>query len=157
MNGGRPSYATPCAPSSNARPTAPPGVLAHPERVLRAVAGAATRKEQKRGARKSPLTGKRAPGDVRQGQGLAGNTPTPRIRWVVDTGASRHIVPPQAAGSHVRPTDVKVETANGVVPAAGIATVPAPELGRSVNAPVLQQSPCLLSAGALVRGGYTIS
>ena len=57
----------------------------------------------------------------------------------------------------MRPTDAKVETANGVVPADGVATVPVPALGHSVDALVLQRSPCLLSAGALVRSGYALA
>ena len=73
------------------------------------------------------------------------------MRWVVEAGASRHVVPLQAAGSRVQSTDPKVETPNGMVPAAGLATVLVPAPGHSVDALVLQHCPCLLSAGALVR------
>ena len=95
------------------------------------------------GASKSPLPGKHAQAAGRQ-------------RWVVDTGASSHVVPHHAAGALVRPMSTKVETANGVVPAAGVATVTVPALGHVVEALVLQHSPCLLSAGALVRSGYAV-
>ena len=36
-------------------------------------------------------------------------------------------------GDRVRPTNAKVETADGVVPAAGIATVPVLATGHSVD------------------------
>ena len=57
----------------------------------------------------------------------------------------------------MRPASIDVETANGTVPAQGVATVDVPALGHSVDALVLQSSPCLLSAGALVRSGYSLS
>ena len=76
-------------------------------------------------------------------------------RWVVDTGASRHICPRSAAESAIRPRCVSVETANGKVVAAGEATVRVPALGQ-VDALILDDAPRLLSVSMLVRDGYTL-
>ena len=135
----------------------PRGERATHERVLQAVTGTATQRKQDRDARESPQPGKRANSGLWPCREQAGSAGPPRICWAVGAGASRHVVPPQAAGSQLRPTDVKVQTANGVVPAAGIATVPVPDLGHSLDALVLQHSPCFLCAGGLVCSGYTFS
>ena len=75
--------------------------------------------------------------------------------WVVDTGASRHICPRSAARNRIRPHSVSVETANGVVTSAGVATVSVPTLG-DMEALVLDDAPRLLSVSMLVRDGYTL-
>ena len=76
--------------------------------------------------------------------------------WVVDTGASRHVCSPTVAGSALQPSDVTVENANGTVRVAGEAHVRVPGLRSIVPALVMEQSPCLLSAGQLVRRGYSL-
>ena len=73
--------------------------------------------------------------------------------WVVDTGASRNICPPDAASGRMRPSDAIVETANGTVRAIGEATVAVPGLGAAVKAIVLPGAPRLLSASGLVEAG----
>ena len=75
--------------------------------------------------------------------------------WVVDTGASRHIYLRSAASDKITPRCVNVETANGVVSAAGETTVAAPGLGTK-QALVLDDAPRLLSVGLLVRDGYAL-
>ena len=78
------------------------------------------------------------------------------VRWVVDTGASRHVCSPDVAARSLRPSDVAVETANGRVTAVGEATVHVPALGVTVDALVLENAPCLLSAGQLAEQGYEL-
>ena len=80
----------------------------------------------------------------------------PGQEWVVDTGASRHVCPPSAATNGIRNSDIRVETANGVVKAIGETSIFVPSLGRTVAAVVLPGTPRLLSAGALVSAGYEL-
>ena len=56
----------------------------------------------------------------------------------------------------MRPYKAIIETANGKVASLGMATVEVPGLGRSVDAVVIQDAPCLLSAGCLVKEGYEL-
>ena len=77
-------------------------------------------------------------------------------RWVVDTGASRHVCHPGAVAGAVRPTEAIVETANGTVRAAGTTIVPVSQLDHAVEAVILPGAPCLLSAGSLVARGYAL-
>ena len=93
---------------------------------------------------------------VQVAQEQAGQRGAQRQAWVVDTGASRHVCPPAAAGPAIEPCETAVETANGRVAAVGRSTVRVSGLGDDVDALVLKDAPCLLSAGQLVRQGYEL-
>ena len=98
----------------------------------------------------------------RRGRAAAAREKVKRVRspppaeWVVDTGASSHICPPSATQGAQRAARCLVETANGIVAAAGRATVYVPGVRSAVEAVVLPKSPCLLSMGLLAQRGYEL-
>ena len=113
----------------------------HPSGSLAPSARTTKRRKQRRRARAANC-------------GAEGRVARAATEWVVDTGASRHVCPPAAALSGMRPSKCAVETANGKVGALGEATVYVPGIQTTVDAVVLSKSPCLLSVGMLVQQGY---
>ena len=76
--------------------------------------------------------------------------------WVVDTGASRHVCPPAAACGPMRPTRMRVDTANGTIAADGEATAHVAGLQGDVDVVVMVGAPKLLSVGQLVQQGHAL-
>ena len=57
--------------------------------------------------------------------------------WVADTGASKHVCPPQSVNQRIRPTRLLVDTANGAVAAVGESVANVAALEEDVDVVVM--------------------
>ena len=76
--------------------------------------------------------------------------------WILDTGASNHMLPPGKAGNQTYKAErpLRIRTAAGVVDCDRRAYVDLPALKDAVEAIILPDTPCALSVGRLIDAGY---
>ena len=74
--------------------------------------------------------------------------------WLIDSGASGHFCKPGLAQGSIHPTDTRIETANGTVPAIGTSTTNIDVLNKDIDVTLLKDSPNLLSLGLLINDGF---
>ena len=79
------------------------------------------------------------------------------IKWIADTGSAHHLTDKTALEGDLRsfirrnPDQVRLATANGVIPAKAALDLWVPEMGARARVLVLPQTPSVLSVGRLVE------